>query len=182
VTLISGSFHAGIERPKTTTTTSALLWYVSRCTIVSHASASSHGESLFHERRNPTEPGGFLGWPQCNAGCKRPSSSLHSRAPIAQMVAARPAGPFPNHTTTEHVLQSQPGLRLLQLEEWEEGHLYNENPSSSIHYAVKWKVTHSEKNKRNKKVVSRDTEQDIVLAPAAYWTQILQPSVCLERR
>jgi hypothetical protein len=98
-------------------------------------------------------------------------------APIAQMVAARPAGPVPNHTTTEHVLQSQPGLRLLQLEEWEEGHLYNENPPSSIHYAVEWKVTHSEKNKRNKKVVSRDTEQDIVLAPAAYWTQILQPKV-----
>jgi len=98
-------------------------------------------------------------------------------APIAQMVPARPAGPFPNHTTTEQALQRQPGLRLLQLEEWEEDHLYNESPPTSIHYAVEWKVTHSEKNKRNKKIVSRDTEQDVVLAPAAYWTQILQPKV-----
>jgi hypothetical protein len=98
-------------------------------------------------------------------------------APITQ-VAARPASPGPNHTTTEQVLQSQPtGLRLLQLEEWEDGHLYNENPPSSIHYAVEWKVTHSEKNKKNKKVVSKDTEQDVVLTPAAYWTQILQPKV-----
>lgn len=102
---------------------------------------------------------------------------LTPTAPIAQ-VAARPAGPVPNQTTTEQVSQGQPtGLRLLQLEEWEDGHLYNENPPSSIHYAVEWKVTHSEKNKRNKKVVSRDTEQDVVLAPAAYWTQILQPKV-----
>ena len=97
--------------------------------------------------------------------------------PIAQMVPARPTRPVPNHTTMEQVLQNQPGLRLLQLEEWEESHVYNENPPTSIHYAVEWKVTHSERNKRNKKVVSRDTEQDIVLAPAAYWTQILQPKV-----
>jgi hypothetical protein len=107
-------------------------------------------------------------------------SACPSHLPAAPItpVAARPAGPVPNHTTTEQVSQSQPtGLRLLQLEEWEDGHLYNENPLSSIHYAVEWKVTHSEKNKRNKKVVSRDTEQDVVLAPTAYWTQILQPKV-----
>lgn len=98
-------------------------------------------------------------------------------APIAQMVAARPAGRSPNHTATEQMSQDQPRLRLLQLEEWEDGHIYNESPPTSIHYAVEWKVTHSEKNKRNKKVVSRDTEQDVVLAPAAYWTQILQSKV-----
>jgi hypothetical protein len=122
-------------------------------------------------------------WGGCNAmQAVSAHPGLSTAAPIAQMVAARPAGPVPNHTTTEQVSQSQPGLRLLQLEEWEDGHLYNENPPTSIHYAVEWKVTHSEKNKRNKKVVSRDTEQDVVLAPAAYWTQILQPSVCLERR
>lgn len=55
--------------------------------------------------------------------------------------------------------------------------MYNENLPTNIHFAVEWKVTHNEKNKRNKKVVSRDTEQDIVLAPAAYWTGILQPKV-----
>ena len=114
-------------------------------------------------------------WGGCDAMQVVSAHPAHSTAaPIAQMVAARPACPVPNHTTTEQVSQSQPtGLRLLQLEEWEDGHLYNENPLSSIHYAVEWKVTHSEKNKRNKKVVSRDTEQDVVLAPAAYWTQIL---------
>lgn len=61
---------------------------------------------------------------------------LTPTAPIAQ-VAVRPAGPVPNQTTTEQVSQGQPtGLRLLQLEEWEDGHLYNENPLSSIHYAI----------------------------------------------
>jgi hypothetical protein len=124
-------------------------------TIVLRASARSNGESLPHERRNHARAGEFPAWLRCNAGCKRPSRP--------------PAGPGPKHATTEQVLQSQPtGLRLLQLEEWEDGHLYNENPPSSIHYAVEWKVTHSEKNKKNKKVVSKDTEQDVVLTPVAY--------------
>ena len=36
-----------------------------------------------------------------------------------------------------------------------------------LHYSIKWKVT------VNKKVISRDTEQDLVLAPMAYWHEYL---------
>ena len=40
-----------------------------------------------------------------------------------------------------------------------------------LHYSTEWKVA------VNKKVVSRDTEQDVVLVPIAYWHMILRPKL-----
>lgn len=120
-------------------------------------------------------------------------TELHSprgRSPASQVFDVGPtrssAAPSPqiamdpgvldlhDDTRTDGV-QSQPAkLRLLQLEEWEDDRHYNENPPSSIHYTLEWKLTHSGKNKKNKKLVSRNTEQDVVLAPAAYWAHILR--------
>jgi hypothetical protein len=44
----------------------------------------------------------------------------------------------------------------------------DELPASYIRYMIEWKVT------VNKKVISRDTEEDVALTPSAYWSVILR--------
>jgi hypothetical protein len=56
---------------------------------------------------------------------------------------------------------------LLYIDEWDEEKIYNEEPPSCIHYSIEWKVT------INNKPISKDTEQNLVLAPSFYWPLIL---------
>ncbi|CAG8263094.1 unnamed protein product [Penicillium salamii] len=58
--------------------------------------------------------------------------------------------------------------RLLQLSEWHDGILDDELPPDCIQYTIEWKVM------VNKKVISRDTEEDVALTPSAYWPMTLK--------
>jgi hypothetical protein len=60
---------------------------------------------------------------------------------------------------------------LLHIDEWDEENTYDEEPPSCIHYSIEWKVT------VNNKPISKDTEQNLVLAPSFYWPLILQPKL-----
>ena len=64
----------------------------------------------------------------------------------------------------------RPQLRLLRLEEWDQGKSYDEDPPTCLHYSIEWAVT------LNGQEILRDTEPDLVLNPAAYW------QLCLRRR
>jgi len=60
-------------------------------------------------------------------------------------------------------------LKLCQLDDWDGGKIYDE---SYIRYSIEWKVTVN-----NRAIMPKDTEQDIVLAPAAYWQKFLEPKL-----
>ncbi|KAF2803004.1 uncharacterized protein BDZ99DRAFT_400832, partial [Mytilinidion resinicola] len=60
-------------------------------------------------------------------------------------------------------------LRFLELDEWDELNSYGEDVPTVLHYSIEWKVA------VNNKVVSKDTEQGVVLVPIAYWHMILRP-------
>jgi hypothetical protein len=54
-------------------------------------------------------------------------------------------------------------LGFLPLAEWDEYNSYDEDIPSRLRYSIEWKVA------VNNRVVAKDTEQDLVLVPAAYW-------------
>jgi hypothetical protein len=67
--------------------------------------------------------------------------------------------------------QVQNVLEFVPLDEWDEHNSYHENEPSCLHYSIEWKVY------VNKRMVSKDTEQDLVLAPTAYWHMFLKPKL-----
>jgi hypothetical protein len=62
-------------------------------------------------------------------------------------------------------------LCLLQPDEWDQEKDYSAEPPVCIRYTIIWKI------KLNNRTIAKDTEQDIVLAPAPYWSMFLQPKL-----
>jgi len=56
----------------------------------------------------------------------------------------------------------------LEWSEWDQNKAYDERPPACLHYLIVWKVN------LNNKLICKDTEQDLVLAPQYHWSFILR--------
>jgi hypothetical protein len=63
-------------------------------------------------------------------------------------------------------------LQLCPFADWDPDRAYDEDPPIYIHYSIEWKIAVN-----NRAITSKDTEQDLVLEPAAHWEHILQPKL-----
>ena len=62
-------------------------------------------------------------------------------------------------------------LPFVQLADWSDNLTYDGHPPTVIHYSIEWKLTF------NNRMAAKDTEQDLVLAPHAFWHRFLQPKL-----
>ena len=78
--------------------------------------------------------------------------------------------------TTLDVISSRPHqgqrtLPLLQLADWSKDNAYDEHPPTCIHYSIEWKLI------VDRKLIVKETEPNLVLAPNAFWTTVLRPKL-----
>ncbi|CAG8376216.1 unnamed protein product, partial [Penicillium salamii] len=97
-----------------------------------------------------------------------PTPGYYGRTP-ASSCGLSPSLDYHSEHDLEDLCQYEPEKpRLLQLSEWHDGMLSEGLPANCIQYTIEWKVT------VNKKVLSQDTEEDVVLTPSAYWPETLK--------
>ncbi|PNP59235.1 hypothetical protein FNYG_14986 [Fusarium nygamai] len=68
----------------------------------------------------------------------------------------------------------RPRLPLLQLDDWDPDGAYDESPPICVHYSIEWKL---QLRKGRLSKLTNDTEQNLVLAPGAFWETTLEAKV-----
>lgn len=66
-----------------------------------------------------------------------------------------------------HVRRFSGKLELLSQDEWNESEAYDKGPPTCVHYWIEWTVI------LENKLLSKDTEPDLVLAHRFYWSLFL---------
>jgi hypothetical protein len=97
-----------------------------------------------------------------DASSRREPRVLHPSCPTAVYPAAIADNLGRDACSVGHVRPNPGKLELLSLDEWNENETYDEEPPTYLHYSIEWKVT------LNNKLLAKDTEPDLVLAPRFY--------------
>jgi hypothetical protein len=103
---------------------------------------------------------------------------LSPEAEGSQGTTVDPGAPGPDHSLSPSIPTS-PSLHqvevdrlcLLQPDDWDQEKDYSADPPICVRYTIIWKI------KLNNRMIAKDTEQDVVLAPAPYWSMFLQPKL-----
>ncbi|KAM0708546.1 hypothetical protein Q7P35_005198 [Cladosporium inversicolor] len=103
---------------------------------------------------------------------------LSSEAEGSQGTILDPGAPRPIHSLSPSIPASPSvqqveadRLRLLQPDEWDQEKDYSADPPVCVRYTIIWKI------KLNNRMIAKDTEQDVALAPGHYWSMFLQPKL-----
>jgi hypothetical protein len=114
---------------------------------------------------------------QTPASQRQPGSIDAVQAPSVPVFSPESTSTTPNESlatfsgrlrSSKRQQAHRPKLALLQHEEWDKDKVYDEDPPTCLHYSIEWRVV------VNKKVISKDTEPDVVLNPAAHWQNSLK--------
>jgi hypothetical protein len=146
----------------------------------SHHSAQATANQFDHYlARSPSETSEVFEQSQISdvqLGGKGHESFAQSEPSIADFTGEDAGGTVEDNLSesvgTQQTAYLQPDrLQLLQIDEWDDEKTYDEDPPNCIHYSIEWKVT------LNGKLISKDTEQNFVLAPTFYWPLFLKPKL-----
>jgi hypothetical protein len=101
------------------------------------------------------------------------TSETQSQNDVCSPDPSQSVGPIESQSAVRRheTRQTDARLPLLQLADWSQELSYDEAPPTCIHYSIEWKLT------INNKGVSKDTEQDLVLVPGAFWRTALRPKL-----
>lgn len=70
--------------------------------------------------------------------------------------------------------QRRPANRTLSFvlyEDWDPEQAYDDLPPSCLHYFIEWKLT------VNRRIIAKQTENDLVVAPSVFWTEELSSKI-----
>ncbi|ODA78190.1 hypothetical protein RJ55_06795 [Drechmeria coniospora] len=97
--------------------------------------------------------------------------SLDFRTPRFETRSASPANQSQQHGFQPLVLP------LLQSSDWHEDLAYDESPPTCVHYSIEWKLLLNKGGRLTKLMYNPELEQDLVLAPGAFWDKSLKQVV-----